>query len=84
MFFEMLNLGTKDMIQLDQAQAYGDIQISAKPKLFDVVSTPAAAAASVALASESQAGAEHFTGAVPEAGRVGSSPVPGHSSPIRA
>jgi len=36
MFFEMLILGTRDCITLKQEEAYGDIQIQAKEKLWDV------------------------------------------------
>jgi cohesin complex subunit SCC1 len=35
MFFELLNLGTRDMVKLQQDTAYGDIQIRGKPKLFE-------------------------------------------------
>jgi cohesin complex subunit SCC1 len=37
MFFELLNLGTRDMVKLQQDMAYGDIHIRAKPKLFETV-----------------------------------------------
>jgi cohesin complex subunit SCC1 len=36
MFFEMLILGTRDCIKLDQPKAYGDISVQAKPKLWEV------------------------------------------------
>ncbi|GHJ84716.1 hypothetical protein NliqN6_1118 [Naganishia liquefaciens] len=34
-FFELLVLGTRDCVKLDQAESYGDIAVQAKPKLFD-------------------------------------------------
>lgn len=36
MFFEMLILGTRDCIKLEQPEAYGDIAISSKDKLWEV------------------------------------------------
>lgn len=38
-FFELLVLGTKDAIKLSQATAYGDIEVRAKERLFDVALT---------------------------------------------
>ena len=35
MFFELLNLGTRDMVKLQQNTAYGDIEVKAKAKLFE-------------------------------------------------
>jgi len=35
MFFELLNLGTRDMVKLQQDTAYGDIRVQAKAKLFE-------------------------------------------------
>lgn len=36
MFFEMLILGTRDCIKLKQPEAYGDISVSSKEKLWQV------------------------------------------------
>lgn len=36
MFFEMLILGTRDCIKLKQPEAYGDISVSSKDKLWQV------------------------------------------------
>ena len=36
MFFEMLILGSRDCIKLDQKKPYEDISIQAKPKLWEV------------------------------------------------
>lgn len=36
-FFELLVLGSRGCIALDQAEAYKDINVAAKPKLWDVV-----------------------------------------------
>ena len=33
-FFELLVLGTRDTIKLDQKEAFGDVEIRAKDKLF--------------------------------------------------
>jgi chromatin segregation and condensation protein Rec8/ScpA/Scc1 (kleisin family) len=33
-FFELLVLGTRDTIKLDQSEAFGDVEIRAKDKLF--------------------------------------------------
>ena len=35
LFFELLNLGTRDMVKLQQNTAYGDIEVKAKAKLFE-------------------------------------------------
>lgn len=35
-FFELLVLGTKDAVRLEQPDAYGDIRVEAKDKLWDV------------------------------------------------
>ncbi|KDN53097.1 hypothetical protein K437DRAFT_271885 [Tilletiaria anomala UBC 951] len=35
-FFEMLALGTKDCIKLKQEEAYGDIHVTAKDRLWDI------------------------------------------------
>lgn len=34
-FFELLVLGTRDCVKLEQPERYGDISVQAKPKLFD-------------------------------------------------
>lgn len=34
-FFELLVLGTQDAIKLAQPQAFGDVEIRAKEKLFE-------------------------------------------------
>ena len=36
MFFEMLILGTRDCIKLKQPEAYGDISVTSKEKLWQV------------------------------------------------
>jgi hypothetical protein len=36
MFFEMLILGTRDCIKLKQSEAYGDVKITSKDKLWTV------------------------------------------------
>lgn len=36
-FFELLVLGTKDQVRLNQKEAYGDIQVAGKPKLWQGV-----------------------------------------------
>lgn len=36
-FFELLVLGTKDQVRLTQQEAYGDIQVAGKPKLWQGV-----------------------------------------------
>lgn len=42
LFFEMLLLGTKDAITVQQSTPYGDIQIGQKEKLFDLETLPPA------------------------------------------
>ena len=46
-FFEMLVLGTKDCVKLQQDEAYGDIKVSAKDKLWNA-SAPATQATQLA------------------------------------
>nr|DBA11374.1 TPA_inf: RAD21 [Pseudozyma tsukubaensis] len=50
-FFEMLVLGTKDCVKLEQDEAYGDIKVAAKNKLWNASapSTQVAAAATAPL-----------------------------------
>jgi cohesin complex subunit SCC1 len=36
-FFELLVLGTKDAIKLDQKEPFGDVDIRAKDKLFEEI-----------------------------------------------
>lgn len=35
LFFELLVLGTRDMVKLEQESAYADIKVKSKPKLFE-------------------------------------------------
>jgi cohesin complex subunit SCC1 len=44
-FFELLVLGTKDLVMLEQQQPYEDIRVAAKPALWTLQSAPTPAAA---------------------------------------
>lgn len=46
-FFELLVLGTRDCVKLDQPERYGDISVQAKPKLFDGIAPSASQAVNV-------------------------------------
>ncbi|KAJ9104443.1 hypothetical protein QFC21_001938 [Naganishia friedmannii] len=50
-FFELLVLGTRDCITLDQPERYGDISVGAKAKLFEVTSGTATASQAVQVAA---------------------------------
>lgn len=50
-FFEMLVLGTKDCVKLQQDEAYGDIMVVAKPKLWNASAPSTQLAKSTTIAS---------------------------------
>ncbi|KAJ9114630.1 hypothetical protein QFC22_005503 [Naganishia vaughanmartiniae] len=50
-FFELLVLGTRDCITLDQPERYGDISVQAKSKLFEVTSGAVTASQAVQVAA---------------------------------
>ena len=56
-FFEMLVLGTKDCVKLEQHDAYGDIKVAAKPKLWNA-SAPSTQALAESTASAPAPAAE--------------------------
>ncbi len=50
-FFEMLVLGTKDCVRLNQDEPYGDIKVAAKPKLWDASEAASVPATATAVAA---------------------------------
>nr|WJN24999.1 double-stranded break repair protein [Moesziomyces parantarcticus] len=50
-FFEMLVLGTKDCVRLNQDEPYGDIKVAAKPKLWDASEAASAPPTATATAT---------------------------------